>query len=68
MRSNDLVAWQTELRVRDAGAAEKALAAAHTDLVSPGLVAVPSAPLGFSQALLAADPDGHLLQFVWGQP
>lgn len=64
VRSNDLVAWQTELRVRDAGVAEKALAAAHADLVSPGLVAVPPSPLGFSQALLAADPDGHLLQLV----
>jgi catechol 2,3-dioxygenase-like lactoylglutathione lyase family enzyme len=64
VRSNDLVAWQTELRVRDAGAAEKALASAHADLFSPGLVTLPSPVLGFSRALLAADPDGHLLQLV----
>ncbi len=64
IRSNDLVAWQTELRVRDAGAAEKALAAARAGFLSPGLVAVPSPVLGFSRALLAADPDGHLLQLV----
>ena len=64
VRSNDLVAWQTELRVRDARVAEKALAAARAGFVSPGPVAVPSSVLGFSRALLAADPDGHLLQLV----
>ena len=42
VRSNDLVAWQTELRVRDAAAAEKALAAARADFLSPGLVSVPT--------------------------
>jgi len=68
VRSNDLVAWQTELRVRDAGAAEKALVAARADFFSPGLVTLPTPVFGFSRALLAADPDGHLLQLVWGQP
>ena len=54
VRSNDLVAWQTELRVRDAAAAEKALFAARAGFLSPGLVTLPSPVLGFSRALLAA--------------
>ncbi len=68
VRSNDLIAWQTELRVRDAAASEKALAAAGTDFLSPGLVRLPEPALGFSEGLLVADPDGHQIQLVWGQP
>jgi catechol 2,3-dioxygenase-like lactoylglutathione lyase family enzyme len=64
VQSNDLVAWQTELRVRDARAAEKALADSGADFVSPGLVRVPNPVLGFSEALLVADPDGHQVQLV----
>jgi len=63
-RSNDLIGWQTELRVRDAQAAEKTLTAARADFLSPGLVRLPDAGLGFSEALLVADPDGHQLQLV----
>jgi catechol 2,3-dioxygenase-like lactoylglutathione lyase family enzyme len=63
VRSNDLIAWQTELRVGDAALAEKALAAAHADFLSPGLVRVPPT-LGFTEAVLVADPDGHQLQLV----
>jgi catechol 2,3-dioxygenase-like lactoylglutathione lyase family enzyme len=62
-RSNDLIAWQTEVRVRDAAASEKALAGARADFLSPGLVRVPPA-LGFTEALLIADPDGHQLQLA----
>jgi catechol 2,3-dioxygenase-like lactoylglutathione lyase family enzyme len=68
VRSNDLIAWQTEVRVRDARAAEKALAAAGTDFLSPGLVRLSDPVLGFSEALLVADPDGHQIQLIWGQP
>jgi catechol 2,3-dioxygenase-like lactoylglutathione lyase family enzyme len=68
VRANDLIAWQTEVRVRDARAAEKALAAAGTDFLSPGLVRLPDSVLGFTDALLVADPDGHQIQLVWGQP
>ncbi len=64
VRSNDLIAWQTELRVRDAGASERALFAARADFLSPGLVRLHNAVLGFSEALLVADPDGHQLQLV----
>jgi catechol 2,3-dioxygenase-like lactoylglutathione lyase family enzyme len=68
VRANDLIAWQTELRVRDAGASAQALAAAGVDFLSPGLVRLPNPLLGFSEALLVADPDGHQIQLVWGQP
>ena len=61
IRSNDLVAWQTELRVRDTAAAAKTLAAGRAQFLSPGLVPVPPT-LGFSEALLVADPDGHQVQ------
>ena len=64
VRSNDLIGWQTEVRVRDARAAEKALLAAGTDFLSPGLVRLPDAVLGFSEALLVEDPDGHQVQLV----
>jgi catechol 2,3-dioxygenase-like lactoylglutathione lyase family enzyme len=67
-RANDLIAWQTELRVRDAAAAAGALARDHARFLSPGLVRVPPV-LGFSDALLVADPDGHQLQLDgWFQP
>jgi catechol 2,3-dioxygenase-like lactoylglutathione lyase family enzyme len=67
-QANDLIAWQTELRVRDAAAAAGALARDHARFLSPGLVRVPPV-LGFSDALLVADPDGHQLQLDgWFQP
>jgi catechol 2,3-dioxygenase-like lactoylglutathione lyase family enzyme len=61
-RANDLLHWQTDLvaadpsreatRVRDGGGA----------WLSPGAVALPDASLGFDRALLAADPDGHVVR------
>jgi len=64
VRANDLIAWQTELSVRDAAVAAKTLGAAGTDFLSPGLVRVPEPVRGFSEALLVADPDGHQIQLV----
>jgi catechol 2,3-dioxygenase-like lactoylglutathione lyase family enzyme len=63
-RSNDLIAWQTELRVRDAAAAEKTLGSSRADFLSPGLVRLPDPVLGFSEGILVADPDGHQVQLV----
>ncbi len=59
-RANDLLHWQTDLAVRDAGAAERALFAANALLDSPGAVSVP----GLGRALVAADPDGHRLRVI----
>jgi len=61
-RANDLSFWHTDLSVRDARAAERALISAHVPLDSPG--AVESAELG--RALTAADPDGHRIRLIEG--
>ena len=64
VRSNDLIAWQTEIGVRDAAAAEESLRAARIEFLSPGLVRLPEASLGFEEGVLVADPDGHQVQLV----
>jgi catechol 2,3-dioxygenase-like lactoylglutathione lyase family enzyme len=61
---NDLAAWKTRLRVRDADAADRALRTVHAPLLSPGVVRVPDAAPAFQEGLLAADPDGHELALV----
>ena len=64
LKANDLAAWQTRLRVRDADAAETALGGIHAMLLSPGVVRVPDAAPAFTAGLLAADPDGHEVALV----
>jgi catechol 2,3-dioxygenase-like lactoylglutathione lyase family enzyme len=63
-RANDLIAWQSRLRVRDGAAAERTLFGARVPFLSPGLVRVPAADGGFGEALLVADPDGHQVALV----
>lgn len=67
-RANDLVHWQTRLVAPDLEAAERGLRRAHATLVSPGVVALPSAPLGAARALLARDPDGHAVELAAPAP
>jgi catechol 2,3-dioxygenase-like lactoylglutathione lyase family enzyme len=62
--SNDLIHWQTTLYTADPAAAASALRAARAALVSPGTVSLSDARLGYSRALLARDPDGHVMQFA----
>ena len=64
IRANDLVAWQTEIGVRDAEAAERRLREDGVEFLSPGLVRLPEAALGFRDGMLVADPDGHQVQLV----
>ncbi len=64
MRPNDLAAWQTRLRLRDVEAAEAALRSVRATVLSSGSVRLPGAELGFSDGILAADPDGHELALV----
>jgi catechol 2,3-dioxygenase-like lactoylglutathione lyase family enzyme len=64
IQANDLMAWQTRVTVRSGADAEQALRAVRADLLSPGLVRFPDTDSGFSEALLAADPDGHQVQAV----
>jgi catechol 2,3-dioxygenase-like lactoylglutathione lyase family enzyme len=54
---NDLVHWQTTL-IADPNHAPR------DRLVSAGAVQFPEAPLGVASAVLARDPDGHVLEFA----
>jgi len=62
-RANDLVHWQTIVTTPSSEAIYQALRAGRHALVSPRVVALPDGPLGFREAFLARDPDGHALQF-----
>jgi catechol 2,3-dioxygenase-like lactoylglutathione lyase family enzyme len=63
-RANDLVHWQTELLTADADAAARLAQNARVPLVSPGVVSLPDAALGFRKGVTLRDPDGHVLQLV----
>lgn len=63
-RANDLVHWQTRLVVPDAARATEALVDAGAALVSPGAIRLNERTLGFGHAVMARDPDGHVLQLV----
>lgn len=64
MQANDLLHWQTTLRLAQPEASERALFAARARFVSPGLVNLPDALLGFTRGLMLRDPDGHALRLV----
>ncbi len=61
-RANDLIHWQTTLRVFDVEAAARAARGAGQGWISPGPVHVAERDLDFSRALLARDPDGHVVE------
>lgn len=63
LRANDIAHWQTTLVVESMEPLLPLARAHRVALVSPTPVDV-SASLGFSQAALARDPDGHGLRFV----
>jgi catechol 2,3-dioxygenase-like lactoylglutathione lyase family enzyme len=63
-RSNDLVHWHATLTVTDVTRAASALRDGGFAVLSPDVVAIPQARLGFSRALLVCDPDDHVLQLV----
>jgi catechol 2,3-dioxygenase-like lactoylglutathione lyase family enzyme len=63
-KANDLVHWQTRLRVRDGAVSERELFAAGAPFVSPGLVQLGDASLGFAAGMLVRDPDGHALELA----
>jgi len=62
--SNDLVHHQTRLIVADIGDLARWLSRARYVLVSPGIVVIPKAELGFRAALLVWDPNGHPMELV----
>jgi catechol 2,3-dioxygenase-like lactoylglutathione lyase family enzyme len=63
-RPNDLIAWQTRLVTRDADNASQRLRPGAFAFVSPGVVALATAALGFSKGALVRDPDGHAVMLV----
>src|SRR5437868_4371778 len=66
-RANDLVRRETEIVSNDLSSTFKALLAAHSTFISPGLVSL-SRELGYMQALAVRDPDGHVIRIHSGTP
>jgi catechol 2,3-dioxygenase-like lactoylglutathione lyase family enzyme len=67
LRANDLLHWQTTLKVDHADAALKASVSAAARPVSSGVVRlsdVPLGPVGGKEGVLVRDPDGHGLLLV----
>lgn len=63
-RANDLIHWQTELTTTNADAAASRMRTARVPLVSPGVVTLPDATLGFERGITVRDPDGHVMRLV----
>jgi catechol 2,3-dioxygenase-like lactoylglutathione lyase family enzyme len=62
--ANDLAHWQTRLITGDAAAAAQRVRAGAVAFVSPGVVTLPEARLGFTKGFLLRDPDGHVMQLT----
>ncbi len=63
-RANDLLHWQTDLVTDDVQGLARALSARGAAFDSPGDVTLPDDALGFREAALVADPDGHRVRVV----
>jgi catechol 2,3-dioxygenase-like lactoylglutathione lyase family enzyme len=63
-RPNDLIAWQTRVVAPNPEAALRRLRRGTFAFVSPGVVALPDATLGFAGGTLLRDPDGHAIMLV----
>jgi len=63
-RASDLFHWQTTLFVHDVNKVADRLRASDFKFVSPGVVTVSDARLGFDKGLLVRDPDGHVMTLV----
>jgi catechol 2,3-dioxygenase-like lactoylglutathione lyase family enzyme len=59
-RANDLTHWQTRLVVENTDAARASLLGRFI-LLSPAVVTLPETKIGFSQAFVGRDPDGHAM-------
>ena len=65
-RANDLLHWQTVLVARDTAKLATRLLSGRVAFHSPGAVRLERADLGFGEAFLAADPDGHAVRVADG--
>jgi catechol 2,3-dioxygenase-like lactoylglutathione lyase family enzyme len=63
-RASDLFHWQTTVIVNATDMFAQNLLAENFRFVSPGVVSIGDARLGFSKGLLARDPDGHVMALV----
>lgn len=63
-RANDLAHWQTRLIAPGLERAARALQATRVTWISPHAIDLPGDELGFHQALLVRDPDGHAMELV----
>src|SRR5262245_52443211 len=64
VRANDIVHWQTTIASDALNLLVKRLQDAHVPFVSPGVVTMPKAKIGFSEGALVSDPDGHSLLLI----
>jgi catechol 2,3-dioxygenase-like lactoylglutathione lyase family enzyme len=62
--ANDLVHWQTRLTTASVATAAQQVREGAFALVSPDVVTLPDATLGFRKGLLVHDPDGHVIQLT----
>ncbi len=64
VRANDLMHWQTTLVTRDIDSMARHLFTQKFALVSPGVVNLAQAQLGFRKGLLMRDADGHAMHMI----
>src|SRR5262245_36722915 len=64
IHANDVVHWQTMIATDDLNLLTKRLEDAYVPFVSPGVIAMPNAKIGFSEGALVSDPDGHSLLLI----
>ena len=62
--ANDLIHWQTKVRVRSAEEAAAATRRGRYAWISSGAIAVAGGELGFRKGVLVRDPDGHAVMLV----
>jgi catechol 2,3-dioxygenase-like lactoylglutathione lyase family enzyme len=63
-RASDLLHWRTDLLTADVQGLARRLFEARAAFDSPGDVELPDGALGFREALVAADPDGHRVRCI----
>lgn len=63
-RPNDLLHWETTLEVADINQSAQLLRERRVPFLSNGVVRLPDDRLGFQDAFLIQDPDGHVLRLI----